>query len=397
MQSESPQPLVVFLYAPSWNEVTRLSKHHLALNFSEQSKVLYIEAPIHPLAFLTRPRAAMRHLFQMLTGPREIHPNLWVHTFIYPLLFHGVTALTSSLVINKINQYFIRPFLRADMKSFGDQKPIFIVGHAHAEPIIESLNPSVCIYHCSDEFSSVTGFPATYAALEKRLMNVCDAIITTSEALAKNKRKFHDRVVTISNGADFKHFSAVALGRTNIPDDLKRIHNPIIGYIGSIFKWLDYELIEWIARERPQWSFVFIGPQVVAVETELVNLPNVYFLGGRPYAEVPAYLQGFDVAWIPFAIHDVTTKASPIKFYEYLAAGRPVVATRLPELVDFENVAELASTPDEFLAAIESALSDDLPERKKARMEVARQHSWESRFDSVKELIRELGSQEILV
>ncbi len=397
MQSETPQPLVVFLYAPSWNEVTRLSKHHLALCFSEHSKVLYIEAPIHPLTFLTRPRAALQHLLQMLAGPREIHPNLWAHTFIYPLLFHGITALTSSLVINTINQYFIRSFLRADIKSFGDQKPILIVGHAHAEPIIESLNPSICIYHCSDEFSSVTGFPTTYMLLEQRLMKVCDAIIATSEALAQNKRKFHDRVVTISNGADFKHFYAAALEHTHIPEDLRGIPNPVIGFIGSIFEWLDYELIEWIARECPQWSFVFIGPQVVSVDSEMENLPNVHFLGGRPYNEVPAYLQGFDVAWIPFAKHDVTTNASPIKFYEYLAAGRPVVATRLPELAEFESVAELASRPDEFLAAIEIALSDDSTERKKARMETARQHSWESRFDAVKELLRELESEELFV
>ena len=382
---------VVFLYGPSWSDAPRMSKHHLSEHFSRRNPVLYIEAPIHPLTFVTRPREALSHILRVFAGPREIQPNLWVYSFLYPLTYHSFSMFTSSRYINLINQKAFQPFLLAALRDLHIHNPVLIVGQAQALPLISVLDPALCIYHCSDELASVSGFPKSYASMEIELMKVCDAVVATSESLAATKRSYHNRVLTVPNAADYHHFSQAASEVYTVPSDLKSIPGPIIGYVGSMYEWLDYNLIYQLAVQKPQWSFVFIGPGPNRMEERIKMLPNVHLLGARKYDEVPRYIQGFEVAWIPFIFHDVTIKASPIKFYEYLASGRPIVATRLPDLEKFSSVSHLASTPAEFLAALAAALNDDLPNCRSERMTVARHHSWDARFEDIQRLIVDLS------
>lgn len=382
---------IVLLYGPPWSDAPRMSKHHLAERFSRQQRVLYIEAPIHPLTFVTRPREAIAHVRRAIAGPREIQPDLWAYSFIYPLPYHGFSPLTSSRYINLINQKVFQPFLSSAMRTLGIRRPILIAGQAQALPLIASLDPALCIYHCSDELASVSGFPSSYASMEEDLITVCDLVIATSAQLADAKKLFHNRVLTVPNAADYHHFSRAVGEHSAIPADLQRIRSPIIGYVGSMYEWLDYELVRELASHRPEWSFVFVGPGKMDQAAELTGISNVHFLGPINYEQVPRYLQGFEVAWIPFSYHDVTLKASPIKFYEYLAAGRPTVATRLPDLEQFSDVAHLVSTSSEFIAAIAAALEEDTPEHRSARMKVAEHHSWDARFEEINQVISELS------
>lgn len=383
---------VVILYGPPWSDTPRMSKHHLAEHFSHQQRVLYIEAPIHPLTFVTRPREAIAHLRRVISGPHEIKTNLWVYSFLYPFPYHGFSSITSSRYVNLINQKVFQPFLLAALRSLDISNPILIAGQAQALPLISAIDPSVSIYHCSDELASVSGFPESYGSIEEDLIAACDAVVATSERLAAAKRFYHDKVLTVRNAADYNHFARVGNAQVPIPEDLHSIRRPIIGYVGSMYEWIDYDLVHRLAGQRPEWSFVFIGPGRVRLLDKLSSLPNVHFLGARQYAQVPNYLHSFEVAWIPFRYHDVTLKASPIKFYEYLAAGRPTVSTKLPDLEQFSSVAHLASTSDEFMEAITYALDDDTVERRAARMAVARQHSWDARFEDMLQLISELSA-----
>ena len=146
-------------------------------------------------------------------------------------------------------------------------------------------------------------------------------------------------------------------------------------------------MIAHAATAHPDWNFVFVGPITTNIG-ELKSLANVHFLGPKPYESLPMYMKGFAVATVPFVFHDVTMRASPVKFYEYLASGVPVVATRLPDLYPFEHVAGLVSTKEEFVSALENALQDGENQRE-ARMAEAYNHSWEARFSRIDELIDE--------
>jgi O-antigen biosynthesis protein len=155
-----------------------------------------------------------------------------------------------------------------------------------------------------------------------------------------------------------------------------------------VAEWLDLELIAKIARRRKDWSFVLIGPILVDVSV-LRDESNVLLLGPRPYSTLPGYLKGLDVATIPFLMNELTRNADPIKLYEYLAAGLPVVSTDMPQVRRFQPVIEVAHSVDDFEQAIEQALNDRSELAVEARVAEARKHSWSRRFAEVEALIAE--------
>jgi glycosyltransferase involved in cell wall biosynthesis len=270
----------------------------------------------------------------------------------------------------------------------GFQRPLVLVGTATALPLLDALDPSLVLYHCSDDYTRQSTFPASFRELERDLVRQCDLVICTAETLRQAKAHLHPHVYTVTNGAQVEHFTCTQASDTPVARELRDLPRPIVGYIGKVFQWLDQAMIAYAARARPGWSFIFVGPLETDV-SQLRTLPNVHFLGPRPYADLPSYLKGFDVATIPFIFHDVTLRASPIKFYEYLASGVPVVATRLPDFEPLAHLAGLVSTPDEFIAALEDAIAHDTPQKRQARMAEAQNHSWETRFAQIDRLIEE--------
>jgi glycosyltransferase involved in cell wall biosynthesis len=169
---------------------------------------------------------------------------------------------------------------------------------------------------------------------------------------------------------------------------LQALPKPVIGYVGTVFEWIDQEMIAFAAQRHPEWSFVLVGPIATDV-SRLRPLPNVHLIGPRPYAELPRYLKGFDVATVPFVFHDVTVRASPVKFYEYLASGVPVVATKLPDFEPLGRITGLVSSSQEFAEALERSVRTETPEKRSARMREAKNHSWEARFVQMDRLIED--------
>lgn len=376
----SRRPDVVLLYAPPWSGTTRFSKHHLAAHFAARGqRVLYVEAPLTPLG-VARGRRFVPQLLRSLLPPRRVENSLWVSRPFCPVPYHAVSRLTASRAANRLGQRLLAPLLRGYLRRLGLRRPIVIAGLPHAADVVERLPCRCLVYHCSDDFSQVRGFPNSLPHLEAELCRRADLVVTTSQTLCEERRAYNANTHWIPNGVDVEHFS-----RPAVP--VNGLKKPVIGFVGGLSEWVDTQLVATLARRRPAWTFCLVGPAGGADLRPLRELGNVLLVGPRPYADLPRYLAAMDVGLIPFVQDRLTWHADPIKAYEYLAAGLPVVATDLPALRRLDRVVRLADSPEEFVAQIAEALHDD---RRAERQAEAARHSWASRFAAFDALLEPL-------
>jgi len=218
---------------------------------------------------------------------------------------------------------------------------------------------------------------------EEGLSKISNLVIVSSQKLYHLQKQLVDKVIQVGNGTDFNHFSQ--LTRNHL---LAHIPKPIIGYYGAISDWFDMDLIKQAALSRPDWSFVLIGSTYGASLNGVERISNIYLLGEKPYEELPGYLYWFDVCCIPFKLNELTEATNPVKLYEYLSAGKPVVATRLPELKEYSRYLYLADGVRDFVSNVEEALEEDDPERRNQRIEFAKGNSWDQRFSVIQEAVK---------
>jgi len=377
---------IVLLYGPTWDQPAQLSKHHLVRYWSKTRRVLYVESPFNPVSFITRKDETKRLAYRYRHGPILVSENLWVHTFFYPLPYRGSRMFFGARWVNTVNQYFILPRLIRVLRILHFNNPVLFVGGAHAQPIIQHIPHRLLTYHCSDDYTLVPSFPKSFHTIEADLIRRCDLVIATAEELRKAKLSFNRNTHTVTNGVEYDHFAKAQEHSTTPAPELSVLPKPVIGYIGSVFRWIDQHMVSAAAIKHPEWTFVFIGP----VQTDVSILkkhPNIHLLGPRPYSNLPSYLKAFDVATIPFVINELTGKVSPIKFYEYLASGVPVVATYMPDIAQFSTIARIVNTTEQFISAVEHSLKGDSEDKKHQRMAAARSQSWPEKFRLIDSLI----------
>tara|TARA_Y100001970_G_scaffold281852_1_gene393492 strand:- start:30634 stop:31806 length:1173 start_codon:yes stop_codon:yes gene_type:complete len=380
---------IIIIYGPPWDQAAKLSKHHFASFWSQNKKVLYIEAPSNPLSFFTRKKEAKLLWKRYRSGPQKISNNLWITTFFYIFPFRGSQFFFGAKWINTINQFLIKRRLKKQIELLGMKNPTLIIGSAHILPIIDKIKSSKIIYHCSDDYTLVPSFPKKFKEIEESLIKKCDLVITTADELMIAKRHLNSNIVSIPNGADIEHFNKTQDIHTIISSEITKFSNPVIGYIGTIFRWINQEWIEFAANSHRELSFVFVGPVTTDI-SRLSKIKNIHFIGPKPYNNLPKYLKGFSVATIPFSVDGVTLKASPIKFYEYLASGIPIVSTDLPDLNPFRNHVKLVNSKEEFSFAIKESLQDK-DQNKKIRMDLSKNYSWKSRFNELENHIKKIN------
>lgn len=255
----------------------------------------------------------------------------------------------------------------------GGRAPILVTGSPPSVVVAGRLGERFGVYYCMDDFSalpSVSGW--MLQPLEAELLRRVDATVATAEALTAMRRPASGATMYLPQGVNHAHFETPR----PIPEDLAKLPRPIIGFAGGVSDCVDQAIVRALARRFSSGSVVLVGPLTTA--NWRVRADNVYLLGARPYADLPAYVQAFDVATIPYVHNDWTRSVDPLKLLEYVAAGVPVVTTGLPEVRKYAHLVQVAEGPESFVDAVAAAQGIDRAVLARHRAAV-RQHGWAQR------------------
>jgi GT2 family glycosyltransferase/SAM-dependent methyltransferase/glycosyltransferase involved in cell wall biosynthesis len=235
------------------------------------------------------------------------------------------------------------------------------------------------VYDCMDEWNN---FPLIQRAIidaEIDLVQACDLLVLTSQRLYENWEKYERPMVLVRNATDYEFYSQHFHPNQILTDAA----HPIIGYYGAIADWFDVELMIYIATERPNYTFILLGGVFDVDVLALQSLSNVRLLGQQPYELMPQYLYHFDVCIIPFKISPVTEAVDPVKIYEYLCGGKPVVSVDLPELHSYRELLYIAQNKEDFLVKLDLAATEDDQAMIARRKAFARENSWAKRYEAI--------------
>jgi len=362
-----------------------LSKKHIALRLARKNRVLWVNSTgnRNPTASVRDFRRVLKKLRQFCRGCRRVEKNIHV---LSPLVipFHGSRAA------RRINRWMLAWSLRRACRKLSFHQPITWSFVPSSGDVAGSLGERLVIYHCVDEYAQFTGTDkAAILDMERWLMEKADLVIVSSSRLYESKHRYNANTFLVTHGVDVAHFRSACLPATVAPEDCPELRHPVIGFFGLIADWVDIGIIRYLAASRPDWSFLLIGE----VETDtagLQGLPNVHLLGRRNYQSLPAYCKMFDVAVLPFVVNELTLAANPLKLREYLAAGLPVVATQLPEVVKLNGLVRTARTQEEFLDQIEAYLKEG---KRGPNIEVSRlmePESWDEKVEELSRIITDL-------
>lgn len=261
-----------------------------------------------------------------------------------------------------------------------------------ARNFTRNLQPAAVVYDCMDELSAFRGAPPGLTRAEEELFSIADLVFTGGQSLYESKRSRHRSVHLFPSSIDAKHF-AKARRPQNDAVDQSSIPHPRLGYCGVIDERMDVELLTEMAKSRPDWQFIMVGPVVKISDADLPKRENIHYLGSKQYSDLPSYLSGWDVALLPFARNESTRFISPTKTPEYLAAGRPVISTAITDVVrpyGDSGLVSICDTAAQFIDAAERSLSRDLSKEEERLRQVdafLARSSWDRTFSDMRRLI----------
>jgi glycosyltransferase involved in cell wall biosynthesis len=362
-----------------------LSKKQIVSRLARKNRVLWVNSTgtRNPTASIHDLRRAWKKLREFARGSRRVSENI---SLCCPLVvpFHG------SRLARWLNRKVLLWSLRRICRKLGFERPITLTFVPSSADVAGSLGERILVYYCVDEYSEFTGTDrVAILDMERRLIEKSDLVIVSASRLHETKQRLNSNTLLITHGVDVMHFRKACLPETPIPVECSRLPRPVIGFFGLIADWVDLEVIRSLACARPEWSFVLIG-EARTDTSALKQLPNMYLLGRRSYEDLPGYCKAFDVAILPFLVNELTIAANPLKLREYLAAGLPVVATPLPEIQRLGHLVQLARSPAEYLAQLETLLQAGNHGPSLARSLSMDTESWDGKVEQLSALIQGL-------
>jgi glycosyltransferase involved in cell wall biosynthesis len=388
---------IVMVGQQPWDVSIGSNCKNIALEFSKHNRVLYVNAPLDRITLLRNKHdETIKKRINVIDGKEEalvqVQDNLWN---LYPnILIESINWIKSQSIFEFFNKKNNKKFATSIRSAITvlDFKDIILFNDNdifRCFYLKELLKPSISIYYSRDFMLAVDYWKKHGTKLEPELITKNDVCVANSVYLANYCKKYNNNSFYVGQGCDLQLFENT--DTATIPDDMKEIRKPVIGYVGALQHIrLDMHIIDHIATLKPHWNIVLVGPEDNEFKkSELHQHENIYFLGSKSQDELPAYIQFFDVCINPQIVNEVTVGNYPRKIDEYLAVGRPVVATKTEAMSIFSEQVYLAETKEEYLTLIEKALEEHEETLAIARKKLAMSHTWEN---SVKEIYKAINS-----
>jgi uncharacterized SAM-binding protein YcdF (DUF218 family) len=363
----------------------------IMLTFAEAgNRVLFIEntgvrAP--GIKDFPRIKNRIKNWFKGVKGIREEIPNLYIFS---PLLL----PFPYLRIARWINRHLILSILEKWTKIMDFHEAIVwtFLPTPLSMNIIDNLSKKIVIYYCIDNFRVSSDSAKKIQRYEIKLIKQVDLVFVTSQALYDYCSTYNDHVYTFPFAVNFQEFEKVRLEKNIIPEELKNIKRPIIGYVGGVHKWIDRKLIKEVVQNYPEYSFVFVGPLQTDVSL-LSSLKNIYFLGKKDHKKIPYFIKYFDVCIIPYLITEYIKNVYPTKLNEYHTMGKPIVSTDFLEISNFnaknDNLVFIGRTTKEFIDCIQEALNNKDNYLVNKRITSAKNNSWTTRIEEMSDLLKE--------
>ncbi len=394
---------IIVVGLQAWDIEIGSNCKNIALEFSKNNRVLYVNAPLDWMTLYKKqddPRVQLRK--DVVKGKKDgltkLQDNLWnlnPDVVLFSINQLGLNPLFDFL--NKVNNKRFAGAIKKAIQTLGF-KDFIIFNDSdmfRSFHLKEMLRPKTYIYYTRDNMIAVDYWKKQGIRVEAAHMAKADFVCANSTYLAKLASRFNPQSFYVGQGCDVSAFDKANV--TKKPEDLATIPSPIIGYIGALLSLrLDIETLEYIAENKPEWSLVLVGPEDETFKvSKLHKMKNVYFTGNKDVTKLPNYLGAFDVAINPQKLNPVTIGNYPRKIDEYLAMGKPTVATKTEAMSVFAAYCYLAENAEQYVQFIQKALKENNEDLENGRSVFAKTHSWENNVLAIYDLIQKFESGEI--
>lgn len=386
---DNPRKIGILAFVPDlWGREWQ-SRHHVLKGLSKHYKVLWVSPPTYLEGW--RRDGVGQALANR--GLKRVSDAFWTYAPHLPADYkpshskRGLVARCFRFYHRLWQRAYLRK-IRKLLREMGVDQVILYVWRPEFHWTLGHFDEIVSAYHIDDEYSFSPDQDQSISPEEHKLLEESDVVFIHSKTLMAKKGHINPNTHCAPNGVDFEHYRSVVAEGAPEPADLANIPHPRIGYLGWIKRHIDLPLLRAIAETKPDWSLLLVGPVRESHEdiqkdvAALKALPNVHFLGGKAASELPHYVNGFDVALMPYRKTPYTHYIYPMKMHEYFACGKPVVATELENLREFSDFLQFAEGEEDWILAIEKSLSEGQAGAVK-RIEVAAANSWSERVSVV--------------
>jgi len=381
---------IICISSIDWDFIWQGHQEIMSTLAKNGNRVLFIEntgVRTPGLRDISRIRDRIKNWFKGVKGIRKEKENLYVFSPV-------ILPFPYSRIARWINKYLMLSVIEKWMKIMDSDDPIIWVflPTGMSLDLLNSINKRLVIYYCLDNFKAVSYYARKIERYEAKILKKSDLVFVTADILYNRCKKYSEKVYKFPFGVNISKFNIDTLDHSFIPSDIKDIRRPIIGFSGGVRKWIDIDLMKHLAKSNPDFSFVIVGPLQMDVR-DLSFFKNIHFLGQKNHDELPYYINRFDVAIIPYLLNEFTECIFPAKLTEYLALGKPVVSTNLPEVVKFkEQYGDIIYTTDSkenFNFMIKKIMQGDNEIIINRRIAAAKENSWSSRIEKMSQLIQE--------
>lgn len=360
-----------------WDWVWQRPQQFLS-RLSQRHKILFVET-VGPDPHLAAPHARFRSA--------DGFPNITILRIQFPSWQWGDGEL-----VDRERRRLVQQALKSDLVAGQFENPVqWFYDPMAVTAFGEQMNEVATVYDCMDELSKFKGAPPVIAEREQELLALADVVFTGGRKMYESKSRFNDNCHFYGCGVDAAHFGKAREESTAVPDDIAPLKTPVLGYFGVVDERMDYELVARLADANRDWSVVIIGPAIKVDPAAFPRRPNLHWLGGRDYKDLPACCKGFDVCLMPFAMNEHTEFINPTKSLEYMATGREIVSSAVPDVIsNFGSVVKVARSHDEFIQLCRQAAEQPDQKAIARGLEMASENSWESIVNKLEEHIRDV-------